>query len=88
MSESAPEVLTRSVVNASDPLPVSERRIASGTSSAGKPVAVARGRNAEVTSSIAPEPRNMPMATRIPTRKGMIFTPTSNPSFAPSMNTS
>ena len=34
----------RSVVNASDPLPVSERRIASGMSSAGKPVAVANGR--------------------------------------------
>ena len=37
----------RSVVNASEPLPVSERRMASGTSSAGKPVAAASGRSAD-----------------------------------------
>ena len=38
--------------------------------------------------SIAPEPRNMPIATRMPTRNGMILTATSKPSFAPSMKTS
>jgi hypothetical protein len=88
ITESGPWVVIRSVVNASEPLPVSDRRMASGTSSAGKPVDVTSGRRATISKSMAPEPRNIPMATRIPTRKGMIFTATSNPSFAPSMKTS
>ena len=88
MTESGPKRFTRSVVNASEPLPESVRRMASGTRSAGNPVAVVNGRSALVSMSIAPEARNIPMATRIPTRKGMMRTATWKPSFAPSMKTS
>ena len=77
-----------SCITLAHPLPVSERRIASGTSSGGKPVGATSGRRPASRRSMAPEPRNMPIATRIPTRNGMMRTATSNPSFAPSMNTS
>ena len=65
MNESGPNCLTMSVVNASEPLPDNVRRITSGKISGGKRVALSIGRRAFVSMSIAPDARNIPMATPI-----------------------
>ena len=71
-----------------DPLPDNGLIIARGTFSGGKPIAFKKGDIREINSSIAPEALNIPMATRIAMRYGIIRTAISKPSFAPSTNDS
>ena len=54
------------------PDPESGRRIAIGTASAGKPTRLNTGCSPAINTSSRPEARNMPAATMMATRKGMI----------------
>ena len=54
------------------PDPDSGRKIAMGTASAGKPTRLSTGCSPAINTSNRPEARNMPAATMIATRKGMI----------------
>ena len=68
--------------------PDSDRISDEGRASAGKPTHEITGWRIQTSQSIAPLARNMPIATRIATRYGMIRTPIWNPSLAPSMKLS
>ena len=70
------------------PLPLNGRMMAIGNSSGGKCTAFITGVSQCVSMSMPPEPRNIPMATRIATRFGMMRMMTWKPSFAPSTNSS
>ena len=69
-------------------LPLSGSTSTSGSRSGGKPSGVRMGASRLLSASMPPAPRNMPMATRIATREGMMRSETWKPSFAPSTNSS
>jgi len=74
------------MANAADP--DSDRIRDEGSASAGKPAHETTGVSIQTSQSMAPLARNIPIATRMATRYGMMRTPISNPSFAPSMKLS
>ena len=88
MRESGPWVLIRSVNNPKDPLPDNGRISAKGRFSGGNPIRVKTGERKLSNKSRAPEARNMPIATSIATRYGIILTEIVKPSFAPSTKVS
>ena len=70
------------------PLPDSGRTSAMGRTSPGMPIRRVTGLRMDISNSIAPEARNMRMATRMATRNGMMRTAMSNPCLAPSVTAS
>ena len=82
-SESGPVCSTMSVNNASDPDPDIGRMSANGNISVGIPSCVNNGAAFCDISARKPEACNMPIATYIPTIKGMILTTVSKPVFPP-----
>ena len=88
MKESGPWILKISELIANAAEPESERISDEGSASGGNPVQPITGRMAQTRKSMAPLARNMPMATRMATRYGMMRTPIVNPSLAPSIKLS
>lgn len=86
--ESGPWVANKSFIIPEAPPPDRGLIIAIGRTSPGIPINFVTGENIEVTKSIAPEALNMPMATSMATKKGIILTAVSKPSLAPSAKAS
>ena len=88
MRVSGPWVCMISAATPSDPEPDRGRSNAIGRTSAGMPKRAVTGPAAATTASMPPAARNMPTATRIATRYGMMRRATSKPCFAPSTSES